>query len=325
MKKTIINLIILVGIIEILKFLHIYPNLAFLLYTLILLFFSALLCVIIYALVSELKIFQMIGLLWKKTGTESGTRQYLKINYKNIEVSYCWRLQGGGLIMAHEFVHIVSQRIGRVEHVFEYCSGPGFIGFSLLANNLCDKLTLADVNPAAIETIKETIKNNNLEDRVTVYQSDCLDSIPENEQWDLVVGNPPWDLVPRNLPWYQRFRNKNNIMVCDPDSRVHKKFFQDIHKFLKPNGSILFIEGGEYTNANCFKQMLEQNRLKIIKSFRAVSFLDFFKNFKEYQGVSIALVILLRLGLYARQVYFIWSKSINSKNPNLLDETKGAL
>ena len=84
---------------------------------------------------------------------------YLTINYKNIKVSYSWRLNGGGIILAYEFVRIISKKISKVDHVFEYCAGPGFIGFALLANNLCDRLTLADVNPKAIEAIKETIKN----------------------------------------------------------------------------------------------------------------------------------------------------------------------
>lgn len=224
---------------------------------------------------------------------------YLKIHYKNIEVRYSFFLNGGGILFAHEFVRIISQKIGKVEHIFEYCAGPGFIGFSLLANNLCDRLTLADVNPRAIEAIKETIKNNNLQDKVTVYQSDCLDSIPESEQWDLVVGNPPW---------YLCSKDKKDIMVCDPGSRVHEKFFQGINKFLKPNGSILFIEGGEYTNVVCFKDMLENNGLRIIEPVRSVSFLEIFKNLDEYSGLKISLIILLRFGLFFRQGYFIWSK-----------------
>ena len=145
----------------------------------ILLFVSALLLTIILGLASAVKF---------------GTRPYLTTKYNNTEVSFKWRLNGGGIIAANEFVRIVSNKIGKVGHVFEYCAGPGFIGFALLANNLCDRLTLADVNPEAITAIKDTIKNNNLQDKVTVYHADCLDAIPETEQWDLVVGNPPWYL-----------------------------------------------------------------------------------------------------------------------------------
>ena len=38
-----------------------------------------------------------------------------------------------------------------------------FIGFSLLAHGICDKLTVADVNPEAVECCKKTVKENKLE------------------------------------------------------------------------------------------------------------------------------------------------------------------
>jgi len=172
----------------------------------------ALLFIIILALA---EIFQWFKQKQKKEKGAAASRPYSKINYKNIELSYLLRLNGGGIIFAYEFVHIVSKKIGKVDHIFEYCAGPGFIGFSLLANNLCDRLTLADTNPVAVEAIKETIKNNNLQDKVTVYQSDCLDAIPENEQWDLVVGNPPWSLSSKE---------KKDIRVYDTKGHVHRKF-----------------------------------------------------------------------------------------------------
>ena len=226
---------------------------------------------------------------------------YSKIKYKDIEVSFLWRLNGGGIIFAYEFVHIISQRIGKVGHVFEYCAGPGFIGFCLLANNLCDRLTVADVNPLAVDVLKDTVKNNNLQDRVAVYQSDCLDAIPATEQWDLIVGNPPWVLDSKNT---------KEITVCDPDSRVHKKFFQDIRKHLRPQGTILLIESTWYTTVDSFKDMIEGNGLKLLESLGPVSYPGIFKNWDEYKGLKTSLIIFLRLCLAFRDVYFLW---INNK------------
>ncbi len=108
----------------------------------------------------------------------------------------CVLLAKRNIITLATFRHVLSKKIGKVDHVFEYCAGPGFIGFCLLANNLCDRLTLADINPAAVEYVKHTIKKNRLEDRVTVYTTDSLRDIPLDEQWDVVVSNPPW--VPDN-------------------------------------------------------------------------------------------------------------------------------
>src|SRR3954468_4442546 len=119
---------------------------------------------------------------------------YYKIKYNQIAVNYLPELDGGGMTFGPQYLGVIRQKLGRIGHAFEYCAGPGFIGFSLLANGLCDRLTLADVNPAAVKAVEATSRENHLEDRVTVYQSDCLDSIPETEKWDLVVSNPPhWD------------------------------------------------------------------------------------------------------------------------------------
>lgn len=235
-----------------------------------------------------------------------GTHPYLKTSYNGIKVSFVWRLNGGGAIFANEFVRVVSQKIGKIEHVFEYCAGPGFIGFALLANNLCDRLTLADINPKAIEAIKDTIKNNNLQDKVTVYHADCLDDIPETEQWDLVVSNPPWKLCSKGK------KDKKAHILIDQGSRVHKNFYRGICKFLKPNGTILFAEGGEYTDANCFKEMIEKNGLIINESFKAVPFFNILKKMNEYRELKQSFIFTMRFFLSIRDIYFIWSKRKNS-------------
>jgi tRNA1(Val) A37 N6-methylase TrmN6 len=74
----------------------------------------------------------------------------------------------------------------RQSRVFEWCAGPGFIGFALLGYGFCDTLCLADVKACRL-----TVTQNGLAERVTVYHSDNLDGIPPSERWDLVVGNPP--------------------------------------------------------------------------------------------------------------------------------------
>ena len=119
------------------------------------------------------------------------------IKYGDIVVYYNEPLHGGGMTFGQEFISAVKNKVGHSERIFEFCAGPAFIGFSLLAEGLCDKLTVADVNPEAVEACNMTVKENGLVDKVNVYLSDCLDDIPETEKWDLVVSNPPhfWQLM----------------------------------------------------------------------------------------------------------------------------------
>ncbi len=184
------------------------------------------------------------------------------VTYNDITVSYLPRLDGGGMGFGQEYIRVVGEKIGKVNHVFEYCAGPAFISFSLMAHNLCERLTLADINADAIAACNETIKNNNLQAKVSCYLSDCLDNIPESEKWDLVVGNPPhW---PSSKDKYHE-----DITKYDPGLVIHKKFYRDIHKFLKPNGSILLQENGRATSPEDFSKMIEENGLKVVDVFKA--------------------------------------------------------
>ena len=183
------------------------------------------------------------------------------IRYNTIEVVYKENLHGGGIRFGQQFIPVVREKFGHVGHIFEFCAGPGFIGFSLLANKLCDKLTLADINPEAVEVCNKTVKKNDLESVVSTYISDCLDNIPETEKWDLVVSNPPHTFCSSEDEY------KKNIILYDPHFRIHRKFYNNIRKFLKPTGSILFQEHTESTNISDFKEMIETNGLKIVDVF----------------------------------------------------------
>jgi len=201
-------------------------------------------------------------------------------------------LEGGGRNFGQEFVRVVNEKFGNVGHVFEYCAGPGFIGFSLLAHGLCRRLTLADVNPDAVACCRQTIKENHLQDSVEVYLSDCLDEVPATEKWDLVVGNPPhWPS--------DEARYRENIRNFDPSLAVHKKFYRDISKFLKPGGSVLFQECELATTIKDFQPMIEDGGLRIIDVFKARPLTLWqcvmkFKKIRKYTKPSA--------------FYFIWSR-----------------
>ena len=109
-----------------------------------------------------------------------------------IKVYYDKKLDGGGTTFGQLFVPIIKRLIGKSRTCFEAFSGPAFIGFSLLAHNLCEELVVADINPEAIKYVRITVEENKLRDKVRYYVSDVLDGIPGNEKFDLVVGNPPF-------------------------------------------------------------------------------------------------------------------------------------
>jgi methylase of polypeptide subunit release factors len=186
-----------------------------------------------------------------------------EIKYQDITVAFKASLNGGGTTFGQEYLDVVREKFGPVDHLYEFCCGPGFIGFSLMAHDLCKKLTLSDINPDAIAVCNETINNNNLQNEVFTYVSNCLDEIPPSEKWDLVVSNPP------HWPQYDDIHG-TDIRRFDIDLNIHKKFYRDIPKYLKPDGSILLQENGQATSVDDFTQMIEENGLQILDVFKAV-------------------------------------------------------
>lgn len=176
-------------------------------------------------------------------------------HYKDIKIYYEPHLNGGGIEVYQEFLRVIREKIGRVKSAFEFCAGTAFIGFSLLADEMCEGLILADIERDSIECCRRTIEENNLEDRVSVYQSDCLKHIPL-QKWDLVVGNPPhFSERQVNLP-------QRTIINVDTNWDIHRSFYMDVGKFLNPAGSILLVENGRGSSPDVFQDMIKEGGLK---------------------------------------------------------------
>lgn len=187
--------------------------------------------------------------------------EYLIERYGDVAVYWTLELDGGGRSFGQQFVPIVQNMVGRVPRLFDFCAGAGFIGFSLLARGLCDTLCLSDINPDAVETMKKTVRENGLDGRVTVYQSDCLNDIPEHERWDLVVGNPP-HFRAASVEEYHA-----DIIRFDPGWRIHEAFYGSVRRFLRPHGSVILLESYSGSDESVFAPMTRRGGLEVLKSF----------------------------------------------------------
>jgi hypothetical protein len=99
------------------------------------------------------------------------------VRFGDIDISYRSELDGGGTEFGQQFIpFLTSLGMPKQKRAFEWCSGPGFIGFSMLGHGLCETLCLSDINPAAVSSCQHTVRVNRLGDRVSVYQSDNLKS-----------------------------------------------------------------------------------------------------------------------------------------------------
>jgi len=180
---------------------------------------------------------------------------YRQATFAGIRVHYKKHLDGGGRTFGQGFIPFLQSRgMPMQKRAFEWCAGPGFIGFSLLGHGLCQTLCLADINPDAIEACNRTIADNSLAQRVAVYRSDNLKSIPPTERWDLVVSNPP----------HFADAYAGELRCHDPDWRIHREFFATVVPFLSPGGVILLQENTAGSTADTFRDMIARSGLAIV-------------------------------------------------------------
>lgn len=177
------------------------------------------------------------------------------VTYGGTRVRFKKHLDGGGRDFGQDFIPFLELRhMPRQRRVFEWCAGPGFIGFSLMAHGLAETLCLADVNPEAVEACRRTIVENGLAARATVYHSDNLKNIPDSERWDVVVSNPPHFAD----DWI------GDLRTYDHDWHIHRGFFSAVGGFLKPGGVIVLQENNRGSTAETFRPMIDAAGLSIV-------------------------------------------------------------
>lgn len=165
---------------------------------------------------------------------------------------------GGGTWFGHEYPDILAQRYpGRVfDRCYEWCSGPGFIGFSIMSRGLCSSLCLSDLYAPVADSISATVEHNRLQGLVNFYAGDSLDCLPAAEMFDLVVSNPPHFLESPGDDNTQRIK-------VDRDWAAHRDFYSHISKHLRDDGIILIQENMAGSDIKDFQDMIHNNGLTL--------------------------------------------------------------
>jgi hypothetical protein len=168
-------------------------------------------------------------------------------------------LNGGGLWHAQDFSRaLVDLGIGKCERIFDFCAGPGYIGYYLFACGYCQSLAMSDINPGATEAARHTAHYNEIENAVAIYTSDVLDQIPTTEKWDLVVANAP--VVPSTDV------DANNIIDYDVSGTLHRRFYGSVKQFMRPGGLILTLNTRIHSSPGYFRPMIEAGGGQIVGS-----------------------------------------------------------
>ena len=188
---------------------------------------------------------------------------------ENFQITYDSVEDGGGTWFGQEYVCELQRYNRRFGRCLEWCSGPGFIGFALLAHEICDNLVLMDRYALSPASVAETVKHNGCSDRVQFYNLDRVSALPDHEHFDLVVANPPHYLTCPGDDNYQR-------IAVDPDWRAHEEFYRHIGSHLNPDAVILLQENqaGSLLGPAEFLPMIELNGLRCTGYWTSPQYFD---------------------------------------------------
>lgn len=203
--------------------------------------------------------------------TQGGYTVFTTTGDHKIEVFYKIELDGGGTTFGQDYLPVLKSKYpGRVfDRAYEWCSGPGFIGFSILSHGICRTLCLSDLYDPSITAAEITIdlESNQCRDLVTAYLCKDVALIPRHEQFDLVVANPPhfndFNGIPSND--YTGIRISKDI-----NWRAHRNFFDNIKPYLTSDGIILLQEHIHGAKITDLVGMIEQNGLRITDHYNSL-------------------------------------------------------
>ncbi len=127
--------------------------------------------------------------------------------------------------------------------------GSGII--SLFAASKGAKVTASDINPIAINALKEASEKNNL--AVTTILSDLFKDIPK-QHFDYIIINPPYyPKAPKN--------HKEEAWFCGENFEYFKVLFKTIDAFISSNEVLMILS--EDCNIKHIKTLASSNGLNV--------------------------------------------------------------
>jgi release factor glutamine methyltransferase len=113
--------------------------------------------------------------------------------------------------------------------LLEFGAGSGAI--ACLAAKMGAHTSALDINPVAVETIRENAGKNAVS--INVWQSDFFDNVPA-QQFDAIIINPPYfPLDPKN--------NMEKAWLCGKDFDYFETLFSQLPKYTHSDSTIVII------------------------------------------------------------------------------------
>jgi ribosomal protein L3 glutamine methyltransferase len=133
----------------------------------------------------------------------------------------------------------------KVRHVIDVCTGSGCLAILLADHFPKAKVDAVDLSPDALAVAEINVKAHKLTHRVTLHQSDVLDSVP-SKKYDVILSNPPYEPSAHVDAMAAEFHQEPRMSLdggTDGLDIIRKLLLQARNR-LTPEGIVLIEVGG---------------------------------------------------------------------------------
>jgi ribosomal protein L3 glutamine methyltransferase len=138
-----------------------------------------------------------------------------------------------------------------VGSVLELCTGSGCLAILLADAFPNARLDALDLSPEALEVARRNVAEYQMNDRITLLQSDLYDALPAGARYDLIVSNPPYvnaESMAKLPPEYLREPQMALAGGADGMDLV-RRIVDGARSRLKPRGLLVVEIGNEREHA----------------------------------------------------------------------------
>ncbi|WP_038249634.1 peptide chain release factor N(5)-glutamine methyltransferase [Ghiorsea bivora] len=124
-------------------------------------------------------------------------------------------------------------------------TGSGCIAVTLVDEYENSHVTACDISDAALSIARENAKQIGVYDRMTFYQGDLYQALPDGSKFDVIVSNPPYVSQDEMHDLEAELSFEPRFALTDESSGLTllDTLLKDAHLYLKDNG-LLVLESG---------------------------------------------------------------------------------
>nr|NDG09005.1 50S ribosomal protein L3 N(5)-glutamine methyltransferase [Oxalobacteraceae bacterium] len=145
-----------------------------------------------------------------------------------------------------------------VHKVLELCTGSGCLAIMLADAFPNAQIDAVDLSVDALEVAKKNVAEYELQDRVTLYQSDLYEKLP-TKKYDLIVTNPPYVNSVSMLKLPPEYRAEPQLALAGGDDGMDlvRRIVAGAKERLTTSGVLVVEIGNEFAHAEAAFAELE--------------------------------------------------------------------